>query len=311
MMKKKNILRSILIPLIILAGITCKAQDVSSMLNDYFKEVRAGRNPTSSSLLQADKAESTLSNLSTYMKDTVPTVRATAYSLSQQIGFRSENNLVRQKAVMQLVVGCGDKESGNVGSVLNHLTSFRKIDFSNEALDSIRSLVKRKPYYFHQAIKLAGFLNLVDLKEYIRPFTKPGNTQQVRWAAIVSLARMGDEAAITDMMSRIGKFKIKDDVVYELFPDLIYTRQRQAIDYMVQALNSDEKNCESADAENASMIPCAYRIMEQLAKAVNNYPLKLDASGDVETKDYEKALRTVRKWFSEEGKNYTVTNEIY
>jgi hypothetical protein len=99
-------------------------------------------------------------------------------------------------------------------------------------------------------------------------------------------------------------------VVYEVFPDLVYTRKREAIDYLIEALNSNSKNCESANAENAERIPCAYRVMEMLAPIIENYPLKRNESGDIETNDYPTALQKVKDWFKE-NKNYKILKDNF
>jgi hypothetical protein len=108
---------------------------------------------------------------------------------------------------------------------------------------------------------------------------------------------MGEEQAINDVMSRVKRMPVGDAVVYEIFPDLVYTRSREAISYLLETLNSDAKACESADPERPTRIPCAYRVMEMLAPAIEKYPLKLSESGDVVTSDYPAALAQVREWF--------------
>jgi hypothetical protein len=78
----------------------------------------------------------------------------------------------------------------------------------------------------------------------------------------------------------------------------------------VEALNNDAKNCESANSDNTERIPCAYRIMEMLAPIIENYPLKQNASGDIETNDYPMALQTVREWFKI-NKAYKILRDTY
>jgi hypothetical protein len=171
-------------------------------------------------------------------------------------------------------------------------------------------LLARKSSHFEELLRLIGFLELTDLKESIRPYTQIGNSQATRWAAIVSLARMNDVAATEEMMRRARKLAVSDDIIYKIFPDLAYSRCPEAIAYMVEALQSDEKNCLSADAENEQAIPCGYRIMEQLAPVIDGYPLQLDGSGDLKTTDYIAALKTVREWFAKHP-NYKILRDRY
>jgi hypothetical protein len=113
-----------------------------------------------------------------------------------------------------------------------------------------------------------------------------------------------------NILDRVKKLPVNDNVVYEIFPDLIYARQMEAISYLTRVLFSDENNCESADAENATKIPCAYRVMEQLAPVSEGYPLELGESGDVKTKDYTAALKKVREWFRKQ-KDYKIIRDTY
>jgi len=181
---------------------------------------------------------------------------------------------------------------------LDYLTNYFQADFTLVAKDSVRNLFKKRTPHFDQLLKLVGFLSLTDLTEEVRLFTKPGaGSQSIRWSALVSLTRMGDFDAANEMMRRVKKLPVNDDIIYKLFPDLAYSRNPEAINYMIEGMRSDEKNCLSADAEKEEPIPCGYRIMEQLAPVIENYPLTLDASGDIKTKDYVAALKTVREWF--------------
>jgi HEAT repeat protein len=212
--------------------------------------------------------------------------------------------------VLILTESLKDNDPGNVRSALHYLTTFSKGDFSQGAKDSLITRIKLKTSDFDQLIKLAGFLNLSQIKDEIKPYAQAGNPKQIRWAALLALARMGDAPAMKDLMQRVSKLPVNDDVVYKLFPDLIYTRQREALAYMIEALNSDSKNCRSADAENEVDILCGYRIMEQLAPIIQDFPFKLEDSGDLQTDDYPAALLTVRKWFST-SKDFTILSDQF
>jgi hypothetical protein len=164
--------------------------------------------------------------------------------------------------------------------------------------------------HLDRLIKIAGFLDMKYLIPDIRPFAQPGNTRQIRWAALLSLSRMGDLIAMEELLKRVRKVRLNDDVVYTVFPDLIYTRQRAAINFLVETLHSETKNCTSADVEREVRVVCGFRIMEQLAPVIEGYPLKLDASGDINADDYPLALKTVRRWFDEHP-TYTIIDAKY
>jgi hypothetical protein len=66
----------------------------------------------------------------------------------------------------------------------------------------------------------------------------------------------------------------------------------------------------AADAEKDARIVCGYRIMEQLAPVIAEYPLQLDEFGDLQTHDYPSALEHVREWFLKH-KTYTIRNDKF
>jgi hypothetical protein len=160
-------------------------------------------------------------------------------------------------------------------------------------------------------IKLLGFLDLKQTRGELRDLAQSGTAnRQERWSSMLALSRMGDGYAIENVMNRVKKLPVNDDVVYQIFPDLIYTRQRVAIEYLMAQVNNDAKNCRRASGDNETRIPCAYRIMEMLAPVVESFPLQVDSSGDLATDDYDGALRDVRNWFRE-NKDFKILTETY
>lgn len=229
------------------------------------------------------------------------------YSLVGEAGVRSQDKTIRSYSVDQLVMAFADYN--NLDLLLTQFNRFTSNDFSGSAKDSLISLFKQRPPYLDQLARLVGSLQITSLKDDLMVLSGPTTSnQRFRWAALLALARMGDQEATQSVMRRAQRLPVNDDVVYEVFPDLVYTRQRSAIDYLIVELKRDEKKCFTADAEDETPITCAYRIMEMLAPVIDKYPLELDASGDIKTKDYKKSLVTVRAWF-ERNKDYGIVQE--
>jgi hypothetical protein len=297
-MIKGSIYRMLLLLAVVCGPLILQAQQTEELLKLYFAEVRLEKYPPIPKQLSiADNAKGVLEGLTLYLSDSVAAVRSKAYTIASLAGNNARQSSVRELAVKKLTEGLSDKDAGNAGLALDYLKIFRKEDFTAYSKDAIRVLFGQKPSHFDELLRLVGFLELTGLKESIRPYTQLGNPQSTRWAAIVSLARMSDASAVEEMMRRVRKLPVNDDIIYKIFPDLAYTRHPEAIAYMVEAMQSDDRNCLTADAEKEESIPCGYRIMEQLAPVVDGYPLQLDESGDIKTKDYVAALKTVREWF--------------
>lgn len=284
----------------------------SDKLVNYFTELRHGKSPNiPQEVLKPENAKATLTALNGYAKDTVVVVRGKAALIARAVGTKSVVNAIRQQSVTQLIQAANDKSTGNAGAALNYLTEFKKSDFTKVHHDSLQALFKRNPPYIDILAKLIGFIEIKELQSDLFALSQQSTLgRKERWSAMLALARMNDERAITDIMNRVKRMPVADAVVYEVFPDLVYTRRPEAISYLVEALNSDAKNCNSPDAERAARIPCAYRVMEMLAPVIEGYPLQLDESGDIQTKDYPAALQQARDWFIT-NKTYTIKTDTF
>lgn len=281
-------------------------------MENYFNGFRSGKSPNiPSEVYNPENAKAILTALPVYAKDTVVIIRSKATLIARTVGIKSALAPIRQQAITQIIQAATDKSTGNVGAALNYLTEFKKTDFTKVHRDSLTALFKRNPPYIDVLAKLIGFLEMKELKNDLFAMSQQSTLgRKERWSAMLALARMNDAQAINDIMNRIKRMPVTDAVVYEIFPDLVYTRRPEAIAYLVEALNSDAKNCNSPDAEHESRIPCAYRIMEMLAPVIEGYPLKLDESGDVVAKDYPAALQLARDWFVK-NKTYTISTASF
>jgi hypothetical protein len=286
------------------------AQEVAHVTSVYFDEVRSGKYPPMpEQFLIPENANTLFSLLQPFLKDSLSVIRRKAYEIAYFVSSRSRIAMVRAEGVNLLVQACKNEEFGNIGEALNYLEEFPRQDFTNATKDSVRNLIKTSKAHLDQLFKLAGFLNLIDLKDEISPYMQPGNSGKLRWAAIVSLARLGDSFAVQEMMKRVSSLPVNDDLVDQIFPDLIYTRRPEALEYLINVLRSDAKNCTST-AENETPITCGYRIMEQLASVIEDFPIKLEASGDLQTNDYAIALTAVRHWLNTHKTYKILTNRF-
>ena len=288
-----------------------EAQDLKTEWEIYFQQIRKGNYPSvPGSLSNTGNGNSIHALMQPFLKDSISAVRTKAYEFTYVVSSLSSETTVRNNGVDILIMAFGDIDFRIRGLALDLLKEFDKKDFTLSAKDSLRKWVRKKAPFADRLIKLAGFLELRDLTPDIQTLSGPGNPAQIRWVAILSLARMGEPSAVAEIIQRVKKLPVNDDLVYEVFPDLVYTRQPDPIAYLVEALRSEVKNCLSADAEKQIPILCGYRVMELLAPAIEGYPLQLDETGDLNTSDYTAALETVRQWFLKNN-SYTILNDRY
>lgn len=281
-------------------------------LDTYFKQVKADKHPAiPQEITNPENAAAVLKALPVYYKDTTALVRSKAYSLAKSIGTKSQDKSIRQQAVQQLLEGGKDVHTGNAGSALKYLTLFKQQDFVAASKDSLRSQFRRSPRHVDVKVKLIGFLEMKELRDEVYSLSQQSTLgRKERWSTSLALARMGDAQATTDIVNRIERMPESDALIYEIYPDLVYTRTQEAMELLLVTLNSDAKNCSAADAERDAKIPCAYRVMEMLAPVLENYPLTVDESGDIRTNDYPEALRIAREWCSTQ-KTFTIRKDTF
>lgn len=286
---------------------------VEKVLKDYMNTVRKELySPMPDKLLYNEKnSKELLDLLNTYYTDTLAKVRLKAYYLAYKSTYKLTGQELRNKAVYNIVQGLKDPDSGNVGNAAGWLTNFKSEDFSDESKDSIRSILRQKVAHREKIIKLAGFLNLKDEIEYIKSIMVVNSSSKFVWACHLTLARMGVEDEIGYCVDMVKKQGVNDDVIYELIPDLIYTKQKESFDYIIEILNSNEKNCFSANPENPQKILCGYRVMEFLAPVIKDFPLEVDSTGDLLIDDYEEALKITREWFVEHSDDYVILKDAF
>lgn len=241
-----------------------------------------------------------LKTIAPYLNDPKPFVRYKAIDLTKRKGLLLSDTPERQKITPLLIEACKDKDSGNSGAASNALTLFTKSDFTAQAADSILALLASRPYHFERVIKLAGFVPNQKTVEKLSEMLSNDTTlnKKEKWALTLALARNGDATAIDYCMEKISGAGVNDEAITYLFPDLAYIRQPQAINYMLQGILTDEKNCRSSNPDSEKEIVCAFKIMELVAPVVTDFPVKLTSYGELNTDNYDTSLSATRGWIN-------------
>lgn len=279
----------------------------------YFSALRNNQ-PVTSLVFEKKKEEQYITPLAAYTQDTVSSLRVEAYQRLCQLGRETKQKNARKRIVSLLVQGWQDQDRGIHRLVDNGLTRFNPQDFDRAALDSVRSRVQKLPANPGTLFKLVGYLQLHDLATKLKAYVEaqdPAPRNQDRWAGYIALARLGDQQAVDMILNRVRTFGVNDDAVYELFPDLVYTRSYRAIHYLEEVLFSDERNCGAPSAESRQKMTCAYRVMELLAPVIKDYPASVSAGGGVASKNYQQTLQTVRTWFKQQDGKYEILRDAF
>jgi hypothetical protein len=293
-------------------GLPVHSQSSVRDLEKYMNELRAGSAQTIPiSIWQDARNEAKLLKVLTpFYTDTLKRIREKAYYITKRIGQKSKDNAVQQLAIAGTVLALKEKDTGTSGSAIESLAGFRKENFSAAVRDTIDNLLSANTPHLDELLKLAGFLAMQEQVLKIRHIMETNTNAKIKWAARLSLARMGDAAAIASIMKKLNSTGVNDDFVYDIVPDLIYTRQPEIFEFLEKIINSDAQNCQSDNPDSNKKILCGYRVMGQIAPVIDNFPLKTDDSGELIVSDYALALREVREWFASND-SYNLKTNIY
>ncbi|MDR0231208.1 MAG: hypothetical protein LBI82_03720 [Dysgonamonadaceae bacterium] len=292
--------------------ISCNINIIASEINDYFAKYRQTNKSDyaiEGKILSKYDTEKLTEALQPYYTDTLLIIRQQAYYLTYRKG-NNAPSAERKTAVNRLVKGIPDADSGLTGQLLGYLQSFSVADFDSESRSLIAGRLKYidTPHY-DKLVLLAGFIGVGNdvLQELYR---NPGLSVKRKWYIALALARMGNNEQTAWCVQQVKKAPVNNGLIENVLPDLIYTRQKEAIDYCVELLFSDEKLCQSPNPDLSEKIPCAYRIIELLAPAIEDFPIKVDPSTGLESDDYPKTLQTVREWFKKNS-DYKINKETF
>ena len=240
--------------------------------------------------------------LNTYAHDSVTDVADEAYNIVALAGRNTGNAAGRQAAVRFLAGGLNNGSSRIVSNNISRLRYFGKTDVDTAAQRLIEErLNKWNAIYYEQVAKMAAQLGVGYEQILSRQMIDKESDVETRWAMHLAMARLGEQRDIDFVTRRAASipYEYVEDLMRLIIPELIYTRQKQAIDVCVKILQDDDCKCASANPTVDTKILCGYRIMELLAPVVKGFPYAASVTGMIETDDYEGALRMVRKWFAD------------
>jgi hypothetical protein len=288
------------------------AQSPVSTLNQYFQETKNGSYATVPQSLfnEENDFDLLISELSKYQSDSSARIRSKAYNLSSRFSQISDNESVKQRAIDQQIKALNDEDRGIAGNAIDVMTNFKNTVFTESQKSQILSYLDAETPHFKDFVKLVGFLQIKEAIPQLESLLIEKNNAVTRWNVRLALARMGDKKAINYISNRLQKAPINDAFVYDIVPGLVYTRQHEIFEFLEVQIQSDEANCSVANPNSNQKISCAYRIMEALPHAIEDFPIPTDEFGELMVDDYQKALDDLRQWFSQ-NETYAFNHEIY
>ena len=283
----------------------------AGVVSDYFDNCRKTGSSDYSAGMQIVKNHDVtrlLNALEPYYTDTVTFVRQQACYLTYKKGLEQQNDA--QSVVARLAKGLHDDDSGLRGRIIGYLQAFPLTAFNEESKELIAAnLSNPNSPHFDELVLLAGFVG-AGSTELLRLSMNSDLPVRQKWNISLALARTGSESALQSCLDRVKKAPVNSQAVAYLLPDLVYTRQKAALDYCVELLYSNEKLCKTANPDLSESILCAYPIIELIAPVIVGFPIYVNPSIGIDTDDYEALLQTVRTWL-EENREYEISKERF
>jgi hypothetical protein len=287
--------KKILLPFLLLCSCSLTAGELADYLNRY-RQSGIADHATELAILSRHTFEQLTAELNAFYADSTSALRDKAFYLTYRKGLDG-TPAQRMAAVERLSAGISGASGGTAGLLVGHLKNFAPADFGTSSRAAIVALLgsRQRPHY-DELVLLAGYVG-VGGDELRQLLADPSLKVRDKWNPALALARMGDAGALDYCMKKIRRAPVNGDMVAVLLPGLLYTRQREAVGYCVELLYSDEKLCYSLNPSLSENVSCAYQIMVKLAPIVVGFPIKIDASGELDTDSYPQALQQVREWF--------------
>ncbi|MBK6264777.1 hypothetical protein JKA74_06995 [Marivirga sp. S37H4] len=286
------------------------SQNISGLVDEALTHSRTGKSLSAIQWNNYTQEEHRLAldQLKKATADSVVAVRQSAYRMQNDIYQSATNEDFKSDVVDSYSKGLDDKDVSVQLFVAEGLMSFQAQHF-NEAVRTflVQKLNPIPAYYEDLVITLAS----IDERKAIAPiidhirYQFSDMEQMQKWQAHIALSRMGEKPALDYIVKKAKALPVNEEVVYEIYPTLAFTKKKAAVNVLVEQVFNDEKNCPSPDPNTNKNISCAYRILEIIAPIIKDFPLPYDsASGDLMVDDYEKALKTARKWLKSNKDTY-------
>lgn len=219
------------------------------------------------------------------------------------------DNIAAQSQLLDLFVRVGlkDADSGNRNAAIELLYAFPLVCYTTTIKNSIASYVVSREKPFSDFARLAGWAKIAQVEVSLLESLRLGElSNKETWEVHLALARIGNEESLQYCMHMIRNAGMNDLVVHSLVPEIIYLNQKEGVDYLLMKILDDDKFCSSPNPEIEININCAYRLMESVAPVIVDFPIDVDASGDLLVADYEEALTEVRVWIHEHYQTYQI-----
>ena len=254
-----------------------------------------------------------LENIVQFANDSIIENKTSAYILISLVARKTADLNIKEKCIDLFIGGLSSNETVIAARCADIITNYSKDILTQSQKKSIYKVAVGLRVKKPEILRYIGYIGGEESVRALNNIVKTDSllTNIEKWNLKLALAKCGEITELDYCLNKVKSIPVNDDVVYELLPDLVYTGQRKAIDYLVDILLSNEKNCNSANVEIDQKILCGYRVMEFLACVIVDFPINFDDSGELATDDYVASLKQCREWINQNRNSYIIKADSY
>ncbi len=287
--------------------------DLAKQINTLMAQLRSGQAITADrgKIAAATNYKEATEILGRYVSDTLLAVRYEALSLYSQAALRSKDKALIKKSIRSIIGNAVLYNSIN-NQIVNLLKRYTKQEFESDELQLMKSLLESQYNNIGNLAKVyafaAGPTAQNDLAALLaKPTLNKGDKKDMKLA----LVRSGNENYAQKMNETLKQQVLNDELIYSALPDVLYTKNKEMFAWLLNGIMSDNKKCSSANNDDPAPMICAYRLIEQLAPHILNFPVSINAKGEIESKDLSKSLTDVRAWITKNATSFEINRDTY
>lgn len=287
--------------------------DLAKQINTLMAQLRSGQAITADrgKIASATNYKEVAEALGKYVSDSLLAVRYEALSLYSQTALRSKDKSLLKKSI-RYIIGNAILYNSINNQIVNLLKRYTKQEFESDELQLMKSLLESQDNNIGNLAKVyafaAGPTAQNDLAALLaKPTLNKGDKKDIKLA----LVRSGNENYAQKMNETLKQQVLNDELIYSALPDVLYTKNKEMFAWLLNGIMSDNKKCSSANNDDPAPMICAYRLIEQLAPHILNFPVSINAKGEIESKDLNKSLTDVRAWITKNATSFEINRDTY
>ncbi|MES2134136.1 MAG: hypothetical protein V4506_17445 [Bacteroidota bacterium] len=287
--------------------------DLTKQIQTLMSQLRAQQPVTvdRGKIIASANYKETSEVLTKYASDTVLNVRYEALNMLSQSAIRSKDKTLIKKSIRNTIKNSVINNTIN-NQIVNLLKRNAKQDFENDELILMKATLESRENNIGNLAKIYAFAGgatvLMDLNALL---VKPNLTKGDKKDLKLALTRCGDERYATKMNETLKQQVVNDELIYSALPDILYTKNKAMFSFLLDGILSDSKKCSSANNDDNTPMICAYRLIEQLAPEIVDFPATVNEKGEINSKDLPKTLTEVREWIKKNKDTFVINTAVY